>query len=113
MFHSSLKETEMDDRSLKKKLQSAKKSPPRIVSATCCNYVVFDGCMIDVGSPCTTEALLTLIATYYVFGVEYPKIYSQALGLAQTFIVRDTPYAGHQTAGYSKMTAKLYNKLKF
>ena len=124
LYQPFFKESEVDgNKGLKKLLSTGKRAPPRIVTITqvpsensgmqqpTANYVVFDGCVVNVGSVCTTQAVLTLMATYYVFGLEYPKIFSQALGMAQTFLIRDAPFSGDQTSGYTKLASKLYKKM--
>ena len=51
------------------------------------------------------------MAAYYVFNIEYPKIHSQVLGVLQTFLMKDAPYHGVTTTGYTKLCSKLHKKL--
>ena len=91
-----------DDNTSLKKAALSTKDAPRLICVVdeerkqSANYIVFDGCVVDGCSASTTVASLTLMGCYYVFGVEYPKIYSQVLELYQTFIIQDSPFAGHQ-----------------
>ena len=88
------KEADVETKGLKKILSSGKRTPPRVstimansaetptapsTDGPTSNFIVFDGCVVDVGTACTKQAVLTLISTYYVFSLEYPKIYSQVL----------------------------------
>ena len=75
------------------------------------NFVLFDKCTTDVGAKSTVNALLVLMAIYYVFNLEYPKIYFQVLGIVQTYVMKDTPYNGRKSAGYAKVATKLHEKL--
>ena len=120
------KEADVETKGLKKILCSGKKTPPRIITIMAnsaetpttpstdgptSNFIVFDGCVVDVGTACTKQAILTLISTYYVFSLEYPKIYSQVLGLAQTFVVCDSPYSGEKSTGYTKIANKMFKNM--
>lgn len=44
-------------------------------------FIVGDSVFIDCKSNNMSVAVLTLLATYYVFDLEYPRIYSQVLGI--------------------------------
>lgn len=51
--------------------------------------------------------IVDLIAVYYVFQLSYPKIYSQLLGVLQTFVVKRHPYNGQMSSKYKAFVAKL------
>ena len=54
---------------------------------------------------------MILIATYYLFDLEYPKIYSQLLGTLQSQVVKSLPYEGKKSAKYSTFNAVLKRKI--
>ena len=45
------------------------------------SFIVADGVTIKVTSVSTSASLVALLAVYYVFQLEYPRRYSQLLGL--------------------------------
>lgn len=53
-------------------------------------YIAGDSSILDINSTELLDALIILIATYYTFGIEYPKAFSQILGLFQIYIVGDS-----------------------
>ena len=51
-------------------------------------FVVADtSCTIKAASNHATPGFILLIAMYYVLNLEYPKVYSQLLGLIQKYVV--------------------------
>ena len=66
LHHFSLKGQD-DDKPLKKRLQSGRRTAPRVICVMdeegkpASNYIVFDGCVVDVCSASTTVALITLM----------------------------------------------------
>lgn len=50
-------------------------------------------------------SLILLMASYYAFDLEYPKIYSQALGFFQQFMIGDK-FCGKMSSRYSQFTTK-------
>ncbi|XP_015911228.2 uncharacterized protein [Parasteatoda tepidariorum] len=60
-------------------------------------YVAGDKTVITTDTTNFYEALITLIATYYAFSLDYPKTFAQVLGLFQTFIVGES-YKGMQSS---------------
>ena len=42
-------------------------------------FLILDGCDINVNSRTMACVVLALMSAYYVFALEYPKLYSQAL----------------------------------
>ena len=53
-------------------------------------YISGDCSVIDIDSTELLDALIILMATYYTFGIEYPKSFSQILGLFQIYVVGDS-----------------------
>ncbi|XP_038065740.1 uncharacterized protein LOC119735869 [Patiria miniata] len=58
-----------------------------------------------------TSAMLTLIAVYYVFDLDYPKIYSQLLGTLQSHVVGGIPFDGKKSAKFRSFSNVLDKKL--
>ena len=56
-------------------------------------FIVGDGVHISC-SKTVTDAVITLMGVYYVFDLEYPKIYSQLLGTLQTHVVGGVQFEG-------------------
>lgn len=72
-------------------------------------YVVGDGIHIKCHDNCT-PAILQLLAVYYVFQLEYPRIYSQLLGLLQTLVTSE-PYRGQMSSKYKRYAPTLKTAL--
>ena len=53
--------------------------------------------------------VIDLLAVYYVFQMSYPKIFSQILGVLQTFVIKTQPYDGQKSSKYKPVVAKLRN----
>lgn len=53
-------------------------------------FVVGDKTVIDTNVTDFYQSLIILIAVYYTFGIDYPKAFSQILGLFQIYVVGDT-----------------------
>ena len=51
------------------------------------------------------DALLLLLAVYYAFDLEYPKIYSQVLGFFQQYIVGEK-YSDLMSSKFHKFTTR-------
>ena len=88
---------DVPDEDIKKEVQSQRKEPPKLVVFTDhhrlkSSFVVADGVTImsKMGST-ATDAILLLIAVYYLFDLEYPKTYSQLLGHSKTMLLRVFP----------------------
>lgn len=56
-------------------------------------YIVGDNQVIKTDANTLFDALIVLIATYYTFNLEYPKVFSQVLGLFQTYVIGEN-YTG-------------------
>ena len=116
MFLSAPKDPDAEA-NIKLHLKSAKRSPPSVVTfmdgdEPKGHFLTLDGCDINVNGRTAACAMLALMSAYYVLALEYPKVYSQALGIAQTFMVRDTPYNGVKSKGYLRLATKLHNKMQ-
>ncbi|XP_061111986.1 uncharacterized protein LOC133137663 [Conger conger] len=105
------KDASLDDA----QLESRETDPPRLV------LHVTDGRLLDsfiVGDAMTAraqantvlEAVITLLGTYYTFHLQYPRIYSQALGFLQQRMLGDT-YMGPKSNGF-KSLSKQFIKYK-
>ena len=100
---------------IKQHLKSAKRVPSSVVTfmdSENKTFLILDGCDINVNSRTAVCAVLALMCAYYVLTMEHPKVYSQALGIVQTFMVRDTPYNGVKSKGYLRLATKLHNKMQ-
>lgn len=75
-------------------------------------FIVGDFVFIDCKSNNMSVAVLTLLATYYVFDLEYPRIYSQVLGILQTHFMKTLPYDGQKSKNYCVFSTQLRNKIK-
>eukprot|EP00105_Crassostrea_gigas_P039153 XP_019923301.1 PREDICTED: uncharacterized protein LOC105329498 [Crassostrea gigas] len=78
----------------KKHLDSEKESPPSLIvfkneDEVLVIYIVADGCQILDTTRCIRTAVMLLIASYYVFDLDYPAIYGQFLGFLQHWVVGD------------------------
>ena len=73
--------------------------------------VVFDetNIVLKAGS---CEAILALLAVYYTYNIQYPRIYSQLLGFLQTFLIKDTPFDGEMTKGFKALSSSFLNIMK-
>jgi hypothetical protein len=56
------------------------------------------------------SGLFHLLLTYYIFNLDYPKNYSQVLGLLQHYVMQE-PFTGKKTAGYVHLSTKLHKAL--
>ncbi|GBM22903.1 hypothetical protein AVEN_202159-1 [Araneus ventricosus] len=68
--------------------------------------VAGDKTVIHTNTTDLNEALIILIATYYTFSIEYPKSFSQILGLLQTYVVGES-YEGTKSNRYSAFVKKI------
>ncbi|KAL5019832.1 hypothetical protein ScPMuIL_002724 [Solemya velum] len=90
---------DVPDDEVEKELRCGKLAPPRLVifkSEGCIKgqYVVADGTYINVNSCSEKAGVLLLVAVYYILDLEYPRVYSQLLGILQTHLVDIQPYTG-------------------
>ena len=49
---------------------------------------------------------------YYVFDLEYSKVYSQVLGILQTYVLKSVPYSGKKSSKYVKFATLLKTELE-
>ena len=78
-------------------------------------FVVGDGVKITCHSAADktiTTAVLTLMGVYYVFDLDHPKIYSQLLGIFQTYLICGLPFDGKKSAKYRAFSNDLQKRLK-
>jgi len=54
-----------------------------------CNYVIGDDTKIFGQTINIFDGIILLMASYYVFDLEYPIIYSQVLGIIQHWVLGD------------------------
>ena len=73
-------------------------------------FIVADTIVIETGAD-MKEAILSLLGVYYVCCMEYPKLYSQILGLLQTYIVGNMPFDKKTSAKYKSFVSKLNNHM--
>lgn len=78
----------------KKHLDSEEESPPSLIVfkneyEVLVIYIVADGCQMLDTTRCIRTAVMLLIASYYVFDLDYPAIYGQFLGFLQHWVVGD------------------------
>ena len=57
-------------------------------------FIVADGMHIYRKHKSVAPGVITLLATYYVFNLEYPKIYSQLLGMLKNQPLQNKPFTG-------------------
>ena len=53
-----------------------------------------------------------LFSVYYVFDLKYPKVYSQVLGILQTYVLTSVPYPGKKSSKYVKFATLLKTELE-
>lgn len=103
---------DVPDDEVAKTLATKKLTPPKIFiiksnGQVKGQYIVADGVYIDCCSMSGNAAILMLLAVYYVFDLEYPRMYSQLLGLLQTHLLDLTPYTGQKSSKYRKLSTDL------
>lgn len=95
-----------------KQLQSMEGEAPRLVvfldtdNNIICQYVVGDDAQIFVQTVSAFDALIVLLAAYYVFDLEYPTVYCQMLGFLQHWVLENT-YTGSKTSNYITFSDEL------
>ena len=73
-------------------------------------FIVGDGVHISC-SKTVADAVITLLGVYYVFDLEYPKIYSQLLGTLQTHCIGGVQFEGKKSSKYRVFSNTLRQKL--
>ncbi|KAL5018981.1 hypothetical protein ScPMuIL_004703 [Solemya velum] len=107
---------DVPDDEVEKELRCGKLAPPRLVifkSEGCIKgqYVVADGTYINVNSCSEKAVVLLLVAVYYILDLEYPRVYSQLLGILQTHLVDIQPYTGIKSVRYRKFSTDLTKQM--
>ncbi|KAL5016716.1 hypothetical protein ScPMuIL_006305 [Solemya velum] len=107
---------DVPDDEVEKELRCGKLAPPRLVifkSEGCIKgqYVVADGTYINVNSCSEKAGVLLLVAVYYILDLEYPRVYSQLLGILQTHLVDIQPYTGIKSVRYRKFSTDLTKQM--
>ena len=100
-------------------LKTAELEPPRILvikrgGAIIGIFISGDGVNIRCHTSTdktVTSAIITLLGVYYVFHLEYPKMYSQLLGILQTHLLRGIPFDGKKSAALYWAKSCLSNML--
>ena len=59
-----------------------------------------------------TAAVIGLMAVYYLFDLDYPKVYSQLLGTLQNHIIKGVPYDGQQSSKFKMFNTALRRRMK-
>lgn len=100
---------------MEKYLKTKECEAPHIISFTALGhlkglYIVCDTKAIEVDvKGGLLAASLKLIATYYIFDLEYPKSRSMMLGLLQTFIMEEV-YDKGTSQGFKMLTKEIRQK---
>lgn len=107
---------DIPDEDIQTELQTAPHTAPHIAvfrrsGQVTGSFIIGDGSCIDCQSDNIEVAVLTLLATYYVFDLDYPQIYSQVLGILQTYIIQTVPYDGPKSKNYCMFSTQLKNKI--
>ena len=93
-----------------KQLATKEEEAPHIVIVgNTGTYIVGGGVIIDPKSKDFGVAITILMAVYYVWDLEYPRMYSQALGILQTFLFQE-PYMMETSKNY-KFLMKKFRKV--
>ena len=94
------------DEDVEKYLQSEADDSPVLIAFTSaggCNIellsVIGDGIVLTIDTTDIIEGLLILLSTYYVFDLQYPRMYCQFLGFMQHVILGDI-YDGKKSQGF-------------
>lgn len=74
-------------------------------------FIVADGVQIDCCSTSGNVDVLELMALYYILDLEYPRVYSQLLGILQTHLLKLTPYSGAKSTKFRKFSTDLQKKM--
>ena len=98
-------------------LESKEKEAPRIVvfrrdGEIIGTYIVGDKTVITSQRTSFAASFIVLVATYYVFNLEYPRVYSQLLGLFQTYVIKGAPYNGKKSSRYIDFSSELKKQLE-
>ena len=97
-------------------MRTGEKDPPRLLviksdDKITAIFIVGDGVHISCRGNKVTDAVITLLGVYYVFDLDYPKIYSQILGILQTHVVGGVPFEGKKSAKYRTFNNSLLKQI--
>ena len=103
---------------MEKALSTKECEAPHIVAFTnggvgllCGLYIVCDNVYIEVDVKLgMMGALLNLIATYYIFDLEYPRMHAMILAILQTLVMEES-YKNATSKGYKVLSKDLKLKL--
>lgn len=93
-------------------MATAPEDPPSLVvfldedNNTLCIYIIGDNCKIFAQTCNIFDAIVLLIASYYVFDLDYPAIFSQTLGLIQHWVIGD-PFTENKCSSWVKFSDEL------
>ena len=96
---------------VEKHLQSKATEAPRLVliynssGQLDIGYILCDRARITCTTSSIVECVLLLLATYYVFDLDYPEVYAQFLGFLQQMVLLE-PYTGKKGSNFIKMVKK-------
>ena len=103
----------MPEDMLARKLQLQDKEAPCLKVLTMDNqyqvaYITGDGKYINSMAKCVTDAVVVLLAVYYVMDLNYPATYGQYLGLLQQHLL-DEPYTFFKGSNFILFNSQLNN----
>ena len=101
---------DIDDEKLRKLFHVKKQLPPSLKVLTVDGtfqlaFVVGDNKILKCHSKDLFDAMLCLLATYYVMDLDYPAMYGQLLGFLQQFVMEE-PYTFFKGTNFIKMSRK-------
>ncbi|XP_022093701.1 uncharacterized protein LOC110980929 [Acanthaster planci] len=107
---------DIPDNEVEVALKTGDKDPPKLViikrdDKITAIFIVGDGVRISCKGSMVANAVITLLGVYYVFNLDYPKIYSQILGILQTHVVGGLPFEGKKSAKYRTFNNSLVKKM--
>lgn len=107
---------DLPDEDIQKSLKTKTLQPPKLVvfkseGKIKGQYIVSDNTYIECCATSANASILELMAAYYVFDMEYPRMYSQLLGILQTYLLRLQPYTGVRSVRFKKFSTALEKEL--
>ena len=70
-------------------------------------FLVGHGAHAEMVTTTMTTALLTLIGTYFVLNMQYPKCYSGVLGIFQSYWLNESQYVGWKSTPFKLFESRL------
>lgn len=74
-------------------------------------FIVGDGFGIAESFGSVAKLVWLLLATYYLFDLQYQIVYGQVLGILQT-VVMQQEYGGQKTCGYKQLLSSIQQEMK-